>query len=380
MRLRGPLILLLLVGEGSVAFAQTTPQPTGVLTKEDFLIRIRRRDGDAWSFLSENEAKFFYNRARCHCQEPIQLVVEMSQSGIAKRPLISKGEVSVLLGPNECVATSANLRAKCELLAKPKLAELATQRKEIETTVAQLFTHLGMNTNSRDVCGAETSQKIWLSVDANLDGAPDLAESGAPLLNIDLDGAPPPSPIGLKVRSGNEALVASWEPQSGISDFGGYVVFCARGGEVPVFANSGYKNQYDVCPGKPPAVSNFETDLEGNDIDGFAVPAPDPFVYQDRAYLCAGLLTSQTSARVAILQNYVPYVVGVAAVDVRGNASAISTAVMQHPIATRDFYKGYRDAGGAAEGGCSWARRSGGARALPLVLLGLFVLVRRRRS
>jgi hypothetical protein len=109
------------------------------------------------------------------------------------------------------------------------------------------------------------------------------------------------------------------------------------------------------------------------------VPPPDAFVRQDPDYLCSGLLTTQTSTRIDVLQNYIPYVVGVASVDLRGNASAISTAVLQQPIATRDFYKEYRAAGGTAEGGCALGGRASGGNALAVALLALATAVRRRR-
>jgi len=52
------------------------------------------------------------------------------------------------------------------------------------------------------------------------------------------------------------------------------------------------------------------------------IPAPSSFQNLDPNELCSDLLpTTQSSARIGILQNGIPYTVGVASVDTSGNAS-----------------------------------------------------------
>jgi hypothetical protein len=113
------------------------------------------------------------------------------------------------------------------------------------------------------------------------------------------------------------------------------------------------------------------------------VGAPEEFRALDSRFLCSELLTSSNEWRIKILQNGIPYVVGVASVDTHGNASPIETALVQSPIATRDFFRGYREAGGEAEGGyCRYGEggRAGGWATLALAGLAVTLAARRRRS
>jgi hypothetical protein len=193
------------------------------------------------------------------------------------------------------------------------------------------------------------------------------------------------------VQPGGEALELSWDQLTGIPDFsgGGYLVFCARGGELPVFSPSFYNNQYTSCPtgGAAATVGGPDAGLEQAPIEsaepnGTRVVPPPVFTTLDPAYQCSELLTSQTSVRIRGLQNGIPYVVGVAAVDKVGNASPITDAYLQFPIATADFYRGYRAAGGSADGGyCAVAPRA--RMGLPLLVLAAALALswraRRRR-
>ena len=48
-----------------------------------------------------------FNRARCECKEPVQISVELTGSGLAKRSTIGKGDVKLLLGPTDCVSANS---------------------------------------------------------------------------------------------------------------------------------------------------------------------------------------------------------------------------------------------------------------------------------
>src|SRR5216117_1199407 len=100
---------------------------------------------------------------------------------------------------------------------------------------------------------------------------PNLIEANAPTLKLTLDGKPPPPPSGVKVQPGGEALELSWDQLTGIPDFsgGGYLVFCARGGELPMFSPSFYNNQYTSCPtgGAAATVAGPDAGLEQAPIE-----------------------------------------------------------------------------------------------------------------
>jgi hypothetical protein len=115
--------------------------------------------------------------------------------------------------------------------------------------------------------------------------------------------------------------------------------------------------------------------------DGTHGPAPDALERLDPAFLCADRIAPQSSGvRIKGLQNGIPYVIGVTSVDKNGNASPIIEAILQRPIPTRDFYNGYRQAGGAAEGGyCALARGGRVAGAAEIAVGGALLMMAARR-
>jgi len=347
------------------AFAQIQPAQAGpLLVGTDFLIQIWR-DGAP---LPDQRAKLFFNRARCECEEPVQIVLRLSPAGEAKRQLIKSGDVRVYVG-SRCLQEmkgAAVVTPECPVLGSAKLMNLVNRQVEINTTVRALFARPNQAADA-SACMGDDKQTLWLWVDANAtngereDSEPDLYATDTYSFPLDLDAESPPAPMDVRATSGNEALTVGWTAPV-INDGAGFVVFCARGGELPVFAKSGYDqdNHYSFCertsPGPRPVFSGGGASSTG----GTPVLAPDAFRKRDPKYLCSDLLTSQNSARITGLQNGAPYVVGVASVDKHGNASVIETAILQSPVPTRDFYRAYRAEGGDAEGGfCVYGRRGG---------------------
>jgi hypothetical protein len=393
-----------LVAGGGRATAQngTTPTPTtptpSALTASDFLIRIEQKVGNDWPYLQDAELARFFTRARCECGEQIRVRVELSTTGNAKVTTSSVGYVRTLLGSTSvCVAGSATERrsANCPQLGSDiQLAAIKNKFLEVPLTVTKLFLPNG-DSPAAGGCAMEAPQNVWLWVDTANVNAPDasLTDSNAPFLKLALHGKSPAAPGGVRVVSGGEALEVSWDAVTGDPNFvgGGYMVFCARAGEIPVFNPSYFSGQFSsavLCSVGAPLVSAtaspelLAAPIEAADVNGTKVTSPEAFKNLDPAFVCSDLLTSQTSTRIRGLQNDIPYVVGVASVDRVGNPSPITEAYLQFPIATRDFYRGYRMAGGSAEGGfCTVARSPHGSRsllALPAVA-ALALATRRRR-
>jgi hypothetical protein len=164
------------------------------------------------------------------------------------------------------------------------------------------------------------------------------------------------------------------------------MVFCMRGDGIQVFNPSFWDGQYMTCSTATPlGFSDSTSGLQSPSTTATPVPAPTFFKTVDPNYLCSGRISSsETSARIRILQNGIPYTVGVAAVDLSGNISPITGAFLQKPVPTVDFYKEYRGDGGDAEGGyCSLGGGTGRSKALACLagtgLMGLSLLRRRRR-
>jgi hypothetical protein len=384
--MRRALFLIALTSAELVSVARAEAQtPQSQWAAADFLIRVLKKDGEKFVYIPENEAKLeFFNNARCLCETPVQISVDLSNTGVAKRSLIAEGNVRMMVGSEACASDSLNEReaAGCVQLGERKLGDLGSNGWVQETTVNKLFDARKGGTG----CGQQFEQKIWLLLTTNNRTTLDLTGDAAPSLVLSLDGEPPPAPEEVKVTAGNEALGVSWKRQSGVSSFNGYVVFCARGGTLPVFDPSPYESrQYSsaatVCPERMATSSPLVAFADAGGSTGTAVAPPDAFRTLDPAFVCSGLLTSAGDTRIAILENKIPYVVGVTAIDTHGNASPIETALLQTPIPTRDFYQGYRQAGGAAEGGfCAYGNGRPGLLALAGVAFALVLAFRRRRS
>ncbi len=390
----------------------------------DFFMRLMRQvDEDKWTIFTDFDRQYFFNQARCLCGEDIRLELDLSTSGAAKRQMFTRSQanIKVLIGDVGCVASDPQSMnsARCHPLKEFRLAELARARERITIPipVSLLFGRSG------GACKSQGQQSIRLFVDTDNNGFPDLAGEQAPFLTVNFDGDPPAPPSQIKVMPGNESLSVSWETNQGVADFRGFLVFCSRGEDTPVFKkeevffSDQYRTPSTLCNGmtKPPEVfkdtrtttTTPPPQAANSQPEGMALttqaqtgevsetnepqPAQGPFVAPahfealNTDYVCSDLLVSQTSARLQILQNNIPYLVGVATIDLHGNASPITNVYLQRPIATRDFYKGYRMAGGEAEGGyCAYGprRSSRGVLAIfaaAVVALGLRTLARRRQ-
>jgi hypothetical protein len=403
--------------------------------KSDFVMRLLRDKGNGnWVLFSDYELKRYFNRARCQCDTPVRLEVYFSTTGVAKKTVFgaSKGDLTVLIGDSACLAADPTTRsgAKCQPLpgGQFKLSSFAksSARATFDFPSSMLYGLMGKE------CTKEGTQYIRMSIDADGNQTPDLGGDAAPLLTIAYDGAPPtpPNPEFISVMGGNEALEVNWSQTDGIADFGGYTVFCSRAENLQVFNPSYYSEQYfsqtTVCGKETPTAQASVTQLQdatatpgmiafatttpsgnsgtggvaGSDDNGIDAgtsanvdpssmargpfAAPNAFSNLNKDFVCSDLLRTQRSARITGLQNGIPYLVGVAAIDFSGNASPITKVFLQTPVATRDFYNGYREAGGQAQGGfCAFGGRAGrgvtpvfALATLALVIRGL---ARRRR-
>ncbi|MDX2021890.1 MAG: hypothetical protein SF187_16755 [Deltaproteobacteria bacterium] len=400
--------------------ASGTANP-GVPVKADFLMRLlRKKDNGEWSVFSDFEQKYYFNNARCQCGTQIRLELYFSSQGAAKKTLFTqrKDTIKILIGDAACVSNNPTTMsaAACRTIDNINLAAFARSpdRPTFTFPVSWLFGREG------NACGAQGQQSIRLAIDTNGDGIPDLNDDAAPTLSVDYDGQPPSPPDreSIKVTPGNEALEVSWQQSQGVADFRGYTVFCSRG-EFSVFKESPYDGQFHTptteCPGKVVSQSLSQGDLgplrqaltvvtpddnagntdaaapddagtdESNASKGVEYGAPDPFRSLNPAYVCSDLLRTQRSVRITGLQNNIPYLVGVATLDLNGNASPITSVLLQKPIPTRDFFDGYKRAGGDASGGfCSVGGRGriGVASLLGWAMVALVFrgIARRRRK
>jgi hypothetical protein len=369
------------------------------LVKDDLTIDLQRQDGDTWVNLALTEANTYLNQARCQCTTPMRVLVTMASASRSKLTTLTSpaSNARLYVGYNCANLNTATNKPQCDgsqlgTTLSPLSTLSANGSWAVETNVAQLFAA------AKD-CQQTLSTTIWLWIDTQGTGAPDLSGDSAPKQGLLLDGTPPAAPAGITVEGGDEALVVSWAPLADTTDLAGFLVFCMRGSGLQVFNPSDYNsNQYQtsqtlqtqanqtlVCSASTPATATAPTSAAGA-TTAVEVGAPTFFQSLDSNYVCSGLLPpSQNSARISILQNGIPYTIGVAAVDTHGNASPIQSGFVQRPVPTINFYQAYRDAGGRSHGGyCALAGRDVRLGAISFLagtgFLALIISRRRRRA
>jgi hypothetical protein len=394
-----PLALLVLAAAAASAPQRSQADTTGTggsggtagtLTAEDFTIEIwvpESAGSTEFAPLKKLDQEFFFGRARCQCNAPIRVRVDMLAASRVKVNGRMNGTVKLGTGLGcDCNSPSSCQGSTCRDLGSRALSALATSYVDFNTSVGDLFA--ANSGDAADACERRIdARNLYVRPDADNDGYPDLVK----LEKLILDGQPPPPPTELRVSSGNEALDVSWTglPLAEVDDLLGYSVFCARGGILAPFPGEfarRHETRESLCPaGSNPAATSNSVVTQA--LLAPRVPettaAPEALARLDPNFLCAGFLTSARSARIIGLENHIPYVVGVAAVDTRYNASVLESAVVAWPFPTRDFYRSYRAEGGTAEGGfCTFGgQRPGGEPGWwSLLLAAVAVALLRRRS
>jgi hypothetical protein len=130
----------------------------------------------------------------------------------------------------------------------------------------------------------------------------------------------PDAPTDVSVSIGEESLILDWEESSGNSDdIGGYRFYCDVGCDSPNLPNDQVASATYECGNAGKNSESGQTDSD--------------------------------------LENGTSYTVGVAAIDLLGNAGPISTTVCGTPEPIVGFYEAYRAAGGKGGGGniCSFS-------------------------
>ncbi|HEX2658419.1 MAG TPA: hypothetical protein VHU40_09110 [Polyangia bacterium] len=383
----------------------TTGTVNGTLSPDDVFIGVQRVQGE--NLNDVNRARFL-NNASCTCKRPAWIKAVLNTSAIAKSALVPQTDVvSMYLGTS---CDQPTLLGFCHKLGQTVMSDFRANGMLVPTTVDVLATNFSINAGANTVVGTggvggaggaggtsdtggtggtttttTTSnnpcdglgdmfgQTIWLFIESS----PGLHDALSKQYGVVIDAAPPPVPKGVTVAAANEALITGWTAidKTTTTDLAGYQIFCARRGNEQVFVNGTFTTYVDSCGNDPKDSPQLPVDVSETAL-------------QDRNtnFICSDLLSvADTSFRIKILENAIPYAVGVAAVDSHGNASKM-TEFASSPVETLDFYHQYRngDPQGTATGGaCAVAGRvtdTDAAGGVGLMLLGLFGARRRRRA
>ena len=385
-------LVLLAAGAARAQFGGTTGTTgtggtvgTTALAASDIFIGVQAQQG---SNLSAFSLARFFNKANCDCSVPVFIYYALLPSGQAKKSgiIATSGNVEFWVG--QACDNYITRNAQCQNLGVQTLptflqngqATLPTTARVVSTyttaTGTIIFSDGGISTGTTGTfqqtpdCTSpvqQFTQSAFLLISLAGNQTYDVVAT----LPIQIDLTPPPSPAGVTVQGGNEALIVNWTQvdTSLYPDLFGYQVLCKRAADLQVFTTGTFTSGFSTCAaptmGTPPP------------------PGPEGL---DQAFICSPLLTaSATSFRVEILQNGITYGATVVSVDNSGNASA-PNVLYGTPQLTESFYDIYRqppNMGQATGGLCSFTpptRR--GWIALPIVgaVAAGFAIARRRRG
>jgi MYXO-CTERM domain-containing protein len=419
----------------------TTPTTNKLgVTKSDFNpFRFQYRDDQGnWVDMNKTTFETYFNRGNCECNRPVRVIITLVASSRNKLKVTAASRMQLRIGDSTCVCQD-NTTCKdslCKLIGNPlPLTDLVNGNASFEITVKDVFAG-GQPAATATSCERSSGQGVYLWMDGDdpdqFSDVQDVSEA------LNVDGVGPEGPMGMQVTSGSGALVVSWILPSAVTDEQGYQVLCGRGNEtntdvMPVF-NSAQKTVFQArytsatcAPTKTTTTTTTTTTMSaqtsGTDVDAGATDAgaddaaadggasagagatqdaaatasdatlppdapgpktiygfpPAKLAELNPLYACSNLLTAQDSVRIKGLENGIPYAVALVRIDKLGNPSPITQAALARPTATRDFYTGYRAAGGQADGGCSVTGARGAHAGWALGAGALAGLLARRR-
>lgn len=381
------LLVLFSASRASADYGTGGTSGTAALVSSDFTIYFDRDDdaGTPVQLNTTTEAPYYFNRARCECQETVRIRVQATSATITKLSalLLSKagqGIGKLYIGTTGCLSTTPAERTTCTNLLAPTDDTVGFNLNEITTNgyfrsdpipITRFFDPKTDSTSSCSSTTTSLTKTIYFWCDVGIDGNPDITDG--PTLAVLLDATAPDAPTLSEPKGGNKAVTVQWTPStvnppSADTNFKGYVVYCANADGSAVFPGKHddppFSTAKTLCPTTAPSTSSYGA-----------------FSDLDKNFICSDVLTpTETSHRIKDLQNGLSYLVGVAAVDKSGNISPINNVLSAIPVPTVDFYTDYRDAGGAAEGGyCSLTRSPTRIGALAILgVVGLALVLRRR--
>jgi hypothetical protein len=342
------------LGVAGRAHAQMGP----TLAASDFTIYFEAFDGKQWVRMNSVQQQYFFNRARCQCDQDTNAelkVVIQPAAGTAQK-------ITALLAANlaggqgvgrlfasaygiDCLAPNAvlgNLAGYCTNLLDPgnypglsfpmSVFGTANFWESPPIPVAYLFNSLQMpscgslgSCDSVSACNTTATQtNIQFWAQTNSGTSPDF--DPGPSASVNLVGYAPYTPIIGAVEGGNEALTVSWSWTSGQNPATdttllGVQLFCQRDAGNQVFSNGAYGAAYVTSAMLCPTSTTAPT-------------SGGSFSNLDPKYLCSTLIpATATSYRIKGLQNGIPYGVAVAAVDKYGNIGALSDVLYAVPMA-----------------------------------------------
>lgn len=283
------------------------------------------------------------NRARCLCDEKLQINVALSADGLAK--LGTETVVGKLVFGAKCNDTGVN----CASVGNEFTFTRTAGTLQAQAGAADLFKAVAAD-DATACSGVEGNFTFWLLL--TKDG---VRATALPSKSLYLDSTPPEQPVIQEILPSDGAAVVKWKSATAGS-VSGYQILCSPNTVEPS------SPAFTYCPsplGQPEYVN---------------------------MKFCSGKISSGSSEhRVRDLQNASEYVLSLVSIDNSGNVSPFSGDMKVTPAPSLSFHDIYEDAGGEAEGGCQVGGRGGARQGLALLfgvmtLAGMLRVVKRYKA
>jgi hypothetical protein len=375
------LVCVAVMFAGRAAHAQAFPNGAELVFNKVFF--QDEDDGNYREPRNDDDSYFYLNYAHCECarkklgnQQKIAYDITLSMpTTTTSKPAevwVGTGCENDTTRPLQCTKTS-------QMIGNVDQIPSAGQAR-IELSLFEVFfplaTDLAMASCAPNGIGIEQSAKIWLLVDAEPnDGKPDYFKS-TDIPTIDttamtamvkaVDTKAPEVPTNLKVASGEESIVISWDPPSNPDSIYVFQALCIDPeGLNPAEAEAKYQTQFDVC-GEDAGVTLGEIDQGG---DGTLVTEmPAPFKTLDTNFVCGEASKTAQSLTIKELDNGKAYQVALLAVDRYGNVAGTRFLRTVSPQPVTDLWEDIHDRDGAIDGGCLLSQTYGEGNPLTRVL------------
>jgi hypothetical protein len=297
----------------ALAWAPSATQ-AATLSESDFALSVYGSTGSSSGAL---DSSGFFNPHRCLCPDTITAVLQMTSAGQTD---IGSSTITVnfFLGAN-CSSSASS--TSCVSVGN-QIALTTSQSAQSTFTSSQVYQSAAGSATVD--CGSLTAGSTTLWAVPAQDGT---TLSFALSLELPVVATTVAAPIFVKAVPSNHGLLVSWTPPADTSQVAGYQVLCLP---RPAQASTA---AYETC--------GLASSATGSTL----------MTASDETEVCsAEVSASNTSVRLAGLDNDTSYTVAVIAIDVSGGVSALSPQATAMPQPTTGFFDQYKQDGGAASG------------------------------
>jgi hypothetical protein len=376
------LVCVAVMFAGRVAHAQAFPNGADLVFNKVYF--QDQDDGEYREPVDDDDAYFYLNYAHCECarkglgnQQKIAYDITLlnNMSTMTNEPAevwVGTGCDNETTRPLQCTKTAASI---------PNVDQIPSAgQARIELSLFQVFFPLAtdpmMASCAPGGTGIEQSAKVWLIADAmGNDGTLDYFKStDVPTTDTSamtaivkaVDTKAPEVPPNLKVESGEESIVISWDTPSNPDSIYVFQALCIDPeGLNPAEVDAKYQTQFDVC-GEDSGITLGELDQGG---DGTLISeTPAPFIALDTNFVCGEASKTAPNLTIKELDNGKAYQVALLAVDRYGNVAGTRFMRTVTPQPVTDLWEDLHDRNSAVDGGCLLSQTYGDGNPLTRVL------------